>query len=102
MSSDNNVLKVNIYGVEYTLRSHGDINRMKKVAEYVDTKMREIDQNENVRVDSSLKIAILASLNIADELLQEQENHEESQTHIKDKIENLTILIDQKLSDKSD
>lgn len=100
MSSENNVLKVNIYGTEYTLRSLGDANRMKKVAEYVDAKMREIDQN--VRVDSSLKIAILASLNIADELLQEQVDHKNSQTQVKDTIEKLTILIDQKLTDSSD
>ena len=100
MSSDNNVLKVRIYGAEYSIRGHSDANQLKMVADYVDTKMREVD--ESVRVDSSLKVAILASLNIVDELMQEKESHETTRRKLEDKIEKLTERIDKTLSDKSE
>ena len=64
MSSDKNVLKVQIYGAEYSVRGDADAKEIKAVAEYLDNKMREVDKN--VRVDSSLKVAILASLNSKD------------------------------------
>ena len=64
MCSDKIVLKVNIYGAEYSVRGYADASYIQAVAEYLDSKMREVDKS--VRVDSSLKVAILASLNITD------------------------------------
>ena len=100
MCSDKNVLKVRIYGAEYAIRGQADTNYIKAVAEYVDQKMREIDQN--VRVDSSLKIAILASLNIADELFRERAAKEHIRTQLEDKIKELSSLIDRRLAEKSE
>jgi cell division protein ZapA len=99
MCSDKNVLKVRIYGAEYSIRSQEDVNRIKDVAEYVDSKMREVDQN--VRVDSSLKVAILASLNITDELFRERENKEKLRDKLENKIEELNRLLDQRLNQKN-
>ncbi len=95
MSSDKNVLKVRIYGAEYSIRGHADANYIKAVAEYVDNKMREVDSN--FRVDSSLKVAILASLNIADELFRERAEKEEIRTQLEDKIKEINSLIDRQL-----
>ena len=95
MSSDKNVLKVRIYGAEYSIRGHADANYIKAVAEYVDKKMREVDSN--FRVDSSLKVAILASLNIADELFRERAEKEEIRTQLEDKIKEINSLIDRQL-----
>jgi len=99
MCSDKNVLKVRIYGAEYPIRGQADANYIKSVAEYVDKKMREVDKN--VRVDSSLKVAILASLNITDELFRERAEKEHIRSQLEDKIKELNTLIDQKLSQKS-
>lgn len=66
MSDDYNILKVNIYGTEYPIKGSADIEYIKKVAQYVDSKMREV--NKNISIDSSLKVSILAALNITDEL----------------------------------
>ena len=99
MCSDQNVLKVRIYGAEYPVRGDVDANYIKAVAEYVDNKMREIDNN--VRVDSSLKIAILASLNITDELFKERKEIENLRSQLEDKIKKLNELIDTQLSAKS-
>jgi len=70
MNDDFNILKVNIYGTEYPLKGSTDPDYMNEVAKYVDTKMKEI--NKNISIDSSLKVAILAALNITDELFRER------------------------------
>lgn len=98
MSSDKNVLKVRIYGAEYSIRGHADANYIKAVAEYVDNKMREVDKN--FRVDSSLKVAILASLNIVDELFRDRAEKEQIRTQLEDKIKEINDLLDKQLDIK--
>ena len=71
MCPEGTILKVNIYGTEYPIRGDVDIEYIRRVAEYVDRKMREVDQNTTAK--SSLKVAILAALNIADELFRERD-----------------------------
>jgi len=95
MSSDKNVLKVRIYGADYSIRGQADTAYIQTVAEYLDRKMREVDKN--VRVDSSLKVAILASLNITDELFRERKEKEEIYSKIEDKIKKLNDRIDRHL-----
>ncbi|RKY75935.1 cell division protein ZapA [candidate division KSB1 bacterium] len=99
MCSDKKVIKVRIYGAEYTIRGAADEKYIKNVAEYVNQKMMEIDRN--TRIDSSLKVAILASLNITDELLKLKEENEKIRTELKDKIEQINRLIDRKILSKS-
>jgi len=72
MNDDFNILKVMIYGTEYPIKGSTDPEYIKEVANYVDTKMKEI--NKTISIDSSLKVAILAALNITDELFRER-NH---------------------------
>jgi cell division protein ZapA len=100
MCSDKNVLKVRIYGAEYSIRGHADANYIKAVSEYVDSKMHEVDSN--VRVDSSLKVAILASLNIADELFNERAEKELIRKQLEDKIHQLSTMIDLQLREKAE
>ena len=102
MGSDSNVLNVRIYGADYAVRGQTDIDKIKSVAEYLDGKMREVDKN--VRVDSSLKIAILASLNITYELFSEKTANDALRQEIdtlrrqlEDKIAELNRLIDRQL-----
>lgn len=71
MCPEGTILKVNIYGTEYPIRGEVDMEYIRRVAEYVDRKMREVDQNTTAK--SSLKVAILAALNIADELFRERD-----------------------------
>src|SRR5205807_7642960 len=67
-------IKVEIYDQAYTVRSDGDPEYLKELAEYVDRRMREISSG-TLTVDSR-KVAILAALYIADELHQLQKVHE--------------------------
>ena len=62
---------VNIFGSEYTLVSDDNDTYVKNIAQYLDNKMREIDRSQNLK--STTRIAILAALNITEELFQERE-----------------------------
>ncbi len=59
------LVQVEIYGQSYNLRGEGEVGYMQDLAAYVDGKMREV-ADATATVDS-LKVAILAALNIADE-----------------------------------
>ncbi|MBL8149428.1 MAG: cell division protein ZapA [Blastocatellia bacterium] len=59
-------VEVKIYNQTYTIRGDGNSDYIIQLAEYVDRKMREVAA-ETMTADS-LRVAILAALNIADEL----------------------------------
>ena len=64
-------ISVDIYDQTYHLRAH-DPDYIQKLAATVDGKMRAVSANGNT-VDS-LRVAVLAALNIADELMRLQEH----------------------------
>ena len=59
------LVQVEIYGQSYNLRGEGETPYLQELASYVDRRMREVAE-ATATVDS-LKVAILAALNIADE-----------------------------------
>jgi cell division protein ZapA len=59
------LVQVEIYGQSYNLRGEGEPQDIEDLAAYVDRKMREV--SEATATVDSLKVAILAALNIADE-----------------------------------
>ena len=63
--------EVHIYGAVYRVRGRDDEGYLQKVAALVDRKMREVASH--TRTADSAKIAILAALNLADELLQQDQ-----------------------------
>ncbi|WP_232695737.1 cell division protein ZapA [Brevibacillus daliensis] len=68
-------LTVEIYGQQYRLSGKASTNHMRMVAGYVDDKMKEIAQG-NYRLDSA-KIAVLSSVNIADEYFRLRQEYED-------------------------
>ncbi len=96
MEDQYNILKVNIYGNDYPIKGNTDVDYIRKVAKYVDGKMKEV--HKDVQSDSSLKIAILAALNITDELFRERSFVKDSGSKdIMDRISKLNALLDEKL-----
>jgi len=96
MDEHYNILKVNIYGNDYPIKGNTDVDYIRKVAKYVDSKMREIGKNSSG--ESSLKVAILAALNITDELyrersLRKEPNSKELSTRLKKLIDVLDAKI---------
>jgi cell division protein ZapA len=91
-------VSVEIYDQTYHLRA-SDPDYVQKLAAMVDGKMRAVSANGNT-VDS-LRVAVLAALNIADELLRLQESTRllrgsmsETQTTIRSRANNLSGLLD--------
>jgi cell division protein ZapA len=91
-------VSVEIYDQTYNLRA-SDPEYIQKLATMVDGKMRAVSSNGST-VDS-LRVAVLAALNIADELLRLQEHCRvlrgsvsESQTTLRSRAISLTGLLD--------
>jgi cell division protein ZapA len=66
-----NKVVVNIFGGEYPITGVSDSAYISKVADYVDSKMKEA--SDGARVSSREKVAILAAMSIASELLEKSE-----------------------------
>jgi cell division protein ZapA len=92
-----NVVQVQIFGHSYTIRGEAEQDYIMGVAAYVDRKMREI--TEKLPVASLSKVAILASLNIADELFKERSRHEHQQQQLDRRAARLNAVLDELLQD---
>jgi cell division protein ZapA len=66
MSNKRNTVRVTIVGEEYTIRSDASPQHTREVAEYVDRAIRRV--MDSGQVIESQKAAILAALQITDEL----------------------------------
>jgi cell division protein ZapA len=58
---------VRVFGVDYRISAGEDPAYIRRVAEYVDRRMREI--SEESRIFDQSKLAVLTAMDIADELL---------------------------------
>jgi cell division protein ZapA len=65
MADKDSLVHVEIFGQDYAVRSGDDPGYVEKLASYVDEQMKEVSRTSGA-VDS-LRIAVLAALNIADE-----------------------------------
>ena len=88
-------IKVEIYDQAYTVRSDGDPEYLKELAEYVDQRMREISSG-TLTVDSR-KVAILAALYIADELHQLRKLHEQADAQLATRSTECSEMLDRLL-----
>src|SRR5438132_12460516 len=88
-------IKVEIYDQAYTVRSDGDPEHLKQLAEYVDQRMREISSG-TLTVDSR-KVAILAALYIADELHQLRRSHEAADEQLATRSAECSEMLDRLL-----
>lgn len=68
-----NLVRVEILGREYTLKSDEGEERVRKIAEYVNEKIKKI--SDNTKTISTLNVAILAALDIANEYFEALEGH---------------------------
>ena len=74
MSAKKSVVRVTIMGDEYSIRSDTSPEHTRRVAEYVDRAIRQV-MNTGTIVESH-KAAILAALQITDELFRARESSE--------------------------
>ena len=81
-------VKVKILGQDYVVRSAAGQKYLERVADYVNEKMEEI-KSSGIDDSQQLRIAVLAAMNITDELL----TYKKEKQKFVDKIEAKTIAI---------
>lgn len=96
--SDTQSIRVEIYDQTYNIRSDGDNEYILRLAEYVDSKMREISSG-TLTVDS-LKVAILAALHIADEYHRLKSQQEKTDSQLASRSAECAEMLDKFLKQK--
>ncbi len=84
--------EVLIFGERYTLRSEDRPEHLQRVAEFVDGKFHEVAKGSPALAPS--KVAVLASLNIADELFKHDEETSRLEAEVLARIDEISRLLD--------
>jgi cell division protein ZapA len=92
-------IRVEIYNQTYNIRSDGDTEYIIQLAEFVDSRMREISSG-TLTVDS-LKVAILAALHVADELHRLKHLHEQADAQLATRSSECAEMLDRLLKVRS-
>jgi cell division protein ZapA len=87
--------KVDIYGQTYSMQGDLDPVYVEELARYVDEKMRSVG-NATGLVDS-VRVAVLASLSIADELHTLRKSNQELRGHLHDRAEKCLTVVERAL-----
>ncbi len=90
---------VQIFGQVYRLRSDEDADRVRQIAEMVDQRMNRI-ADRGASVDN-YRIAVLAALELADELHSLRERHAGLQDQVDAKSSSLAALLDNAVKEAS-
>ncbi len=89
------LVPVEILGQTYPIRSRLDQAYVEELANYVDAKMKAAaDVTPNV---DSLRLAVLAALNIADEFFRSRDGQGRGDAQISDRLKQIERLIDEAL-----
>ncbi len=94
-----NTVRVEILGREYTLKSEEGEERVKRIAQYLNDKQKMI--SENTKTLSTLNLAILAAMDIANEyfqILDGQDDLSRKVQKIEQKSGRLIAMIDSKMN----
>jgi cell division protein ZapA len=94
--SANNSVRVEIFDQAYNLRG-SDPEYILKLAEYVDAKMRAVA--EQTHTVDTVRLAVLAALNIADEYHLLKRNHDSGSVEYLKRANNLANALDEVLED---
>ena len=88
MALNPKVLKVKILGQDYVIRSSAGQKYLNEVSAYVNEKMEEI-MASGIDDSQQLRIAVLAAMNITDELF----SYKKEKQNFVDKVEAKTLAI---------
>ena len=88
-------VKIEIYDQAYSVNADQNEEHLQELAAYVDAKMREVASA--TRMVDSLKVAVLASLNIADELFSLRERQQEIDGPLRKRVEKCVAMVEKAL-----
>jgi cell division protein ZapA len=88
-------VKIEIYDQSYNVNADGNEEYLKDLAAYVDAKMRTVA--ESTRMVDSLKVAVLAALNIADEAFTLRQRQQEIDGPLRKRVEKCVAMVEKAL-----
>ena len=88
-------MKIEIYDQSYNVNADGNEEYLSELAAYVDGKMRSIA--ESTRMVDSLKVAVLAALNIADETFTLRQRQQEIDGPLRKRVEKCVAMVEKAL-----
>jgi cell division protein ZapA len=89
------LVSVTIFGQSYSLRADEAGSYVEELAKYVDTQMRNL--SESAATADSARVAVLAAVNIADELFKLREKLRSEEELIGTTARDLTMALDESL-----
>lgn len=93
--SEGKVIPVEIHGQRYPIRSTLEPDYVARLAQYVDEKMRAA--SDSTPTGDSLRLAVIAALNIADELFRCRDANEAQSGELAERAGELERLLDRVL-----
>ncbi|HWW51378.1 MAG TPA: cell division protein ZapA [Verrucomicrobiae bacterium] len=88
-------MKIDIYDQYYYVNAEQNEEYIQELAAYVDGKMRAVA--EAAHTVDSLKVAVLAALNIADEMFTLRRREHEIEGPIRERVEKCVALVEKAL-----
>jgi cell division protein ZapA len=88
-------VKIEIYDQSYNVSAEQNEEYLKELAAYVDGKMRAVA--EATRTVDSLKVAVLAALNIADEMFTLRGRQQEIEGPLRKRVEKCVAMVEKAL-----
>jgi cell division protein ZapA len=88
-------MKIEIYDQLYNVNGEQNEEYLKELAAYVDAKMRTIA--ESTHMVDSLKVAVLAALNIADEMFTTRQKQQEIEGPLRKRVEKCVAMVEKAL-----
>jgi cell division protein ZapA len=88
-------MKIEIYDQMYSVQADQNEEYLKELAAYVDSKMRTVA--EATRTVDTVKVAVLAALNIADEMFTLRRRQEKIEGPLRKRVEKCVALVEKAL-----
>jgi cell division protein ZapA len=88
-------VKIEIFDQTYNVNADQNEEYLKELAAYVDGKMRTVA--ETTRTVDSVKVAVLAALNIADEMYSLRERQQQIEGPIRQRVEKCVAMVEKAL-----
>ena len=85
-------IEVEVFGHRFSLQGEGDEAYFHELAEYVDTQMRTLAKQ--TKTSTPTKLAILAAINVTDELFRQRRHRESGETEMERRAQLLVERID--------
>ena len=98
MTLNPKVLKVKILGQDYVIRSSAGQKYLNEVSAYVNEKMEEIKAS-GIDDSQQLRIAVLAAMNITDELFSYKKEKQQFVDKVEAKTMAITEFIDNRIAE---